>query len=113
MKVSLGAEFHPFGNFMNYYGSLGFGLRHPFAQNTEELDAYFDYLLGVRISLFNLLQFSVSTERTDEVYKHKAMLSLSVRVVQVDAGVALESTSLANSFKGQGIGAFVALYVGF
>ena len=113
LKFSLGAEFHPFGNFMNYYGSLGFGLRHPFAQNTDELDAYFDYLLGVRISLFNLLQFSVSTERTDEVYKHKAMLSLSVRVVQVDAGVALESTSLANSFKGQGIGAFVALYVGF
>ena len=112
LKFSLGAEFHPFGNFMNYYGSLGFGLRHPFAQNTDELDAYFDYLLGIRLSLLNIVQFSVSTERTDEVYKHKAMLSLSVRLVQIDAGVALESTSLANSFKGQGVGAFVTAYVG-
>ena len=112
MKISLGAEFHPFGNFMNYFGSIGLGIRHPFAENKDELDTYFDYLVGVRVSLLNLIHFSVSTERTDEIYKHKAMLSLSVRLVQIDAGVALESTSLANSFKGQGVGAFVTAYVG-
>ena len=112
MKISLGAEFHPFGNFMNYFGSIGLGIRHPFAENKEELDTYLDYLVGVRLSLLNLIHFSVSTERTDEIYKHKAMLSLSVRFVQIDAGVALESTSLANSFKGQGVGAFVTAYVG-
>lgn len=113
MKLSVTADFHPFGNFINYCGGIGIGFKHPFSVIPEERGVYLDYLLSARFSLFNVLSVTVSTERTDEIYKHKALLAMNFRFIELDAGLALESASLVNSFKGNGIGAFVTAYIGF
>lgn len=113
MKITLGADFHPFSWIMYYYGSLGIGIKHPFAKNKTETGMYIDYLLGTRISLINMINLYISTERTDEVFIHKAVLGLNLRIVEIDAGVAFESASFASAFKGTGIGAFVTACVGF
>ena len=98
---------------MSCYGTLGIGIQHPFSPNPAETYFYVDYLVGAKISLYNILSLYVSTERTDEIYKHKAMLALNFRLVEIDAGVAFESANLQTSFKGPGLGAFVTASVGF
>ena len=113
MKIAVSADFKPFSWLMSYYGTLGIGIKHPFAQNRAETYAYIDYLIGTKLSLVNIISLYLSTERTDEIYKHKATLALNFRLVEVDAGVAFESSNLKTSFKGAGVGAFVTACVGF
>lgn len=113
LKMSISADFHPFSWIMSYYGTLGFGIQHPFSPNSAETYFYVDYLIGTRISLFNILSLYLSTERTDEIFKHKAVLALNFRLIEVDAGIAFESPNLQTSFKGPGLGAFVTASIGF
>ena len=113
MKLAVSAEFAPFSWLMKYYGTLGVGIKHPFAQNRSESYFYLDYLIGTKISLLNIISLYLSTERTDEIFKHKATLALNFRLVEVDAGIALESANLQTSFKGSGLGAFVTACIGF
>ena len=49
----------------------------------------------------------------DEVYKNALALSLNIRLVEVDAGVSLQSPNFTKSFTGAGLGAFVTLCIGF
>lgn len=112
MKLSVSAEFAPFW-LMKTYGTLGIGIKHPFAQSRSESYFYVDYLIGTKISLLNIISLYLSTERTDEIFKHKATLALNLRLVEVDAGIALESANLQTSFKGSGLGAFVTACIGF
>ena len=113
MKLAVSANFKPFSWLMSYYGTLGLGIKHPFAQNKAETYVYVDYLIGTKLSLVNIISLYLSTERTDEIYKHKATLALNFRLVEVDAGIAFESSNLKTSFKGSGLGAFVTACVGF
>ena len=113
MKFAVSAEFRPFSWLMTYYGTLGVGIKHPFAKSREESYFYFDYLIGTKLSLINIISLYLSTERTDEIFKHKATLALNFRLVEIDAGIALESENLKTSFKGSGLGAFVTACIGF
>lgn len=113
MKFAVSAEFSPFSWLMKYYGTLGVGIKHPFAQDRSEIYFYLDYLIGTKISLVNIISLYLSTERTDEIFKHKATLALNFRLVEIDAGIALESANLQTSFKGSGLGAFVTACIGF
>ncbi|MCQ2591665.1 MAG: hypothetical protein MJ188_02680 [Treponema sp.] len=113
MKFFVGGNFHPWGNFMSFYGGFGVGYKHPGAELKEERGAYTDYLAGVKISLFNMISLYGSTERTDEIFIHKASLALNLRLIEVDAGVAYESASLQKSFSGSGLGAFATVCIGF
>lgn len=113
MKFAISAEFSPFSWLMKYYGTLGVGIKHPFAQDRSEIYFYLDYLIGTKISLVNIISLYLSTERTDEIFKHKATLALNFRLVEIDAGIALESANLQTSFKGSGLGAFVTACIGF
>ena len=113
MKFAVSAEFTPFSWLMKYYGTLGVGIKHPFAQDRSESYFYLDYLIGTKISLINIISLYLSTERTDEIFKHKATLALNFRLVEIDAGIALESANLQTSFKGSGLGAFVTACIGF
>ena len=113
MKFSISANFTPFSWLMSYYGTLGIGIKHPGAKNRAETYAYVDYLIGTKLSLINIISLYLSTERTDEIYKHKATLALNFRLVEVDAGLAFESANLQTSFKGSGLGAFVTACIGF
>lgn len=113
MKFAVSAEFSPFSWLMKYYGTLGIGIKHPFAETRSESYFYLDYLIGTKISLVNIISLYLSTERTDEIFKHKATLALNFRLVEIDAGIALESANLQTSFKGSGLGAFVTACIGF
>lgn len=112
MKISLMGNFHPWNGVMEYYGGIGLGFDHPFASDPADRGAYFDYLIGTRFGILNLLNFYLSTERTDRIYIHKAIVALNLRLIELDVGVASESTSLINSFKAGGVGAFVNVSVG-
>ena len=113
MKLAISADFKPFSWLMSYYGTLGIGIKHPFAKNTDETYAYIDYLIGTKISFVNIISLYLSTERTDEIFKHKATLALNLRLVEIDAGVALESANIETSFRGSGVGAFITACIGF
>lgn len=113
MKFSVSANFTPFSWLMSYYGTLGIGIKHPFSKTKGEMYPYIDYLIGTKLSLWNMISLYLSTERTDEIYKHKATLALNFRIVEVDAGIAFESANLQTSFKGSGLGAFVTACIGF
>lgn len=111
-KLGVSADFHPFGSLLTTSGYLGIGVRHPFATNKNETQAYIDYSVAGRFSLWNILSFEASHSRMDEIYKNQFALELNIRLVEVDAGVSFQSTSFAKSFEGAGVGAFVTVCVG-
>lgn len=112
LKLNVNANFHPWNGIMEYYAGLGIGFDHPFASNPFDRGYYFDYILGTRFGLFNLLNVYLSTERTDRLFINKAMLSLNIRLVEIDVGVASESTSFIKSFQAGGLGGFANVKVG-
>lgn len=112
MKVSIGGNFHPFNDVMEYYGLLGVGIEHPFTQNISDLDFYIDYQLGTRVGFVNLLCLYLQTERIDKIYSHKLMVELNLRYLELNLGIAAQSSDFVNSFKGAGLGAFVTVTVG-
>ena len=113
LKFMLSGKFHPFNGVMDYYGGLGFGIEHPFAQDGVEADFYLEYLLGMRLGFWNTLNFYLSTELTDKIYIHKLMINFNIRVIELKGGVSAESSSFVGSFRGNGVGAFVQVSCGF
>ena len=120
LKLGVSADFHPFGSLLCTTGYLGVGCRHPFASainqkngGVDETQFYVDYSIGGRLSLWNILSFSLSHSCMDEVFKNQFTVELNIRVIEVDAGVSFQSTSFAQSFTGAGVGAFVTVCVGF
>lgn len=112
MKLTLGADLHAWNNVMNYYGSVGVCLEHPFSGENILDTLYFDYLAGLRVSLFNLISLNCSTERTDKVYKQKLALGLNIRLIELDVGVATASSDFMCSLKGGGLSAFAGIHLG-
>lgn len=120
LKLGVSANFHPFGSLLCTTGYLGIGCRHPFASainqkngGVDETQFYVDYSIGGRLSLWNVLSFSMAHSRMDEIFKNQFAVELNIRVIEVDAGVSFQSTNFAQSFTGAGMGAFVTLCIGF
>ncbi len=113
MKLGVSADFHPFGNLLSTNGYIGVGIRHPFAKQKSETDFYWDYAVGGRLSLWNILSFELSHSRYDEIFKNQFAVALNIRLVEVDVGVSSQSASFAKAFTGAGIGGFVTVCVGF
>ncbi|MBP5567657.1 MAG: hypothetical protein J6X54_00370 [Treponema sp.] len=112
MKFNINGKFHPFNGVMDYYAGLGLGIEHPFASEGVKTDFYFDYFLGMRLGFWNVLNFYVSTERTDKIYSHKFKVDINLRIFELMVGVAAESSSFTGSFRGAGVGAFAQVSVG-
>lgn len=112
LKLNIGGDFHAWNNIMNYYGNIGICLEHPFARNLDEMSIYFDYLFGLRVGVFNILNLSVSTECTDKIYKQKVTAGINLKLAEVNVGVATASSDFAKSFSGCGASAFVDVHVG-
>lgn len=113
LKFAVGVDFHPVGNLLSDYAAIGIGVRHPFAKDKTETKAYIDYLVGTRLSLWNILILDVSHAREDEIFKNKATLGLNLRLVEADIGVSLQSVDFAKSFSGAGLGVDLAICIGF
>ncbi len=113
MKLGVSANFHPFGTLLTTKGYLGLGIRHPFAAEKSQTDSYVEYEIGGRLSLWNLLSFEASHSYYDEIFKNEFKVAVNIRLVEVDAGVSLQSANFAKSFQGAGLGAFVSVALGF
>ena len=113
MKLGISANFHPFGSLLTTDGYIGVGVRHPFAKDVSETKVYLDYSVAGRLSFWNFLSFEVSHSYMDQLFKNEFAVALNIRLVEVDAGVSLQSASFAKSFKGAGLGAFVTVAIGF
>ncbi|MBO4532807.1 MAG: hypothetical protein J5726_03830 [Treponema sp.] len=113
MKLGVSANFHPFGTLLTTNGYIGLGIRHPFATDKAETDTYVEYEIGGRLSLWNILSFEASHSYYDEIFKNELKVALNIRLVEVDAGVSLQSANFAKSFQGAGVGAFVTVCIGF
>lgn len=112
LKLTVGGDFHPWNNIMNYYGNLGLCFEHPFAQNMEESSFYVDYLLGIHLRVLSVLNLNLSTERTDKVFCQKMSAGLNFRLLEVNIGVASASSDFVCSFKQAGANIFFDVHVG-
>ena len=110
LKLNLGIDYALVNNFIYLNGLIGVGVRHPFMDGAQ---VYPEYAAGLKLTLAGFVSLQVSTDYFDQVFSHTLAASMSLRFVQVDAGVKFSSTDFIKSFSGSGIGAFATVYVGF
>lgn len=111
-KLTIGGDFHPWNNIMNYYGNIGLCFEHPFAQNMSDSSFYVDYLLGIHLRVLTVLNLNLSTERTDKVFCQKMSVGMNFRLFEVNLGLASASSDFACSFKQGGANVFFDVHVG-
>ena len=99
----------PFNSIFLYEVGLGFGIHHPFVEGSY---AYFEYYLASSIHLGGFFETKLSTEYTDQVFKHQLQTKLNLRLVELDLGFSFESSTFAKSFSASGFGAFVSVSAG-
>ena len=90
--------------------AAGFGIYHPFND-----DAFFypEYYLSAGINCFDFFKAKLSTEYTDQIFKHQAAVDVNVRLVEIECGVSFQSTDFLKSMNVTGIGAYVVTSIGF
>ena len=69
-KLGASVDFHPNGTLLSTYGYLGLGVRHPFAKQKSETQAYIDYTVGGKLSLWNMFTIDLCHSYNDEVFKN-------------------------------------------
>lgn len=109
MKINAYAIYNPIG-FLTLVGGGGCGIRHPFG---EEFYVYPEYYFAATVSLLDILKATVSTEYTDEMFKHELTGIVNLRVFELDLGVSLQSGNFAQSFNMAGFGAKIGVALGF
>lgn len=112
-KLNVGADFAPFGNLLHLNASFGLGVRNPFSKIKADTYAYCEYFAGCKVSALNIVGASISTEYTDEVFKHAIGFFLNLRATEIDFTISTSSSDFAKSCKGAGIAANLVLYAGF
>lgn len=110
LKLNGHIDYALLGGLIKFDGGLGFGLRHPYAENAK---FYPEYYFACTANLIDLLRMAISTEYTDQVFIHQVMLDFNVRFLELKTGVSLQSSSFEKSFSTSGFGAFVYLSLGF
>lgn len=110
LKAGAGVIWDGLGSSVIFYASGGVGMRYPF---TSMMIVYPEYVAGVDLSLFNILGATISMQYVDKVFANKFDVFLNTRVLQVNAGVSLESASFVGSFKLGGAGFHLGLSLGF
>lgn len=113
LKANAYIKVNLFDKYSYLFAGGGIGIRHPFAQDSTETKVYLEYNAGLRLSVFNVISFNLSTEYTNELFIHQFVLQFNLRLVEVDAGVGVSGTDFVNSFKVTGANAFIGASVGF
>ncbi len=110
MKLTGYVDYKLMGSLLSTKLGGGLGVYHPFVDNTK---FYPEYYIGATLNIFYILKLGLSTEYTDRVFKHQTSFTFNTRILQLDVGTSLQSTSFTKSFTGSGYGAFVMFTVGF
>lgn len=110
LKFDVYVNYAPMGSLFNFCAGAGFGVFHPFVKNFY---FYPEYYFGVDMSLARLITVGLSTEYTNQVFRHELSLDFNVRFVEIAAGVSMQSGSFTKSFAATGFGAYVLFALGF
>lgn len=110
LKLDIYADKNMLGTLFNARAGAGFGIRRPFS---EAAVFYPEYYLGFTVNLIDILKVRVSTEYTDQLFKHELGTTLNVRIVQFDIGVSSQSSSFKKSMAVAGLGGYAYLTMGF
>ncbi len=110
LKAKAYATYTPILGLVEFCGGAGFGIYHPFND-----DAFFypEYYLSAGINCFDFFKAKLSTEYTDQIFKHQAAVDVNVRLVEIECGVSFQSTNFLKSMNVTGIGAYVVTSIGF
>ncbi len=95
-----------------FTGGAGFGVVHPFSSDVSEISVYPEYFAGANLSLGGVLNAHVSTEYMDRIFKHEVGLGLNIRILELNAGISLQSTDFKTSFTMSGLGSYLTLAIG-
>ena len=109
LKAMAYANFAPFGELLQLTGGVGVGVRRPFVNP----QSYFEYYAGAKASVLGgILGAGISTEYTDQMYINQLNATFALRFIQVDAGIAVSSSSFVKSFNFSGVGAYIMISTG-
>lgn len=112
-KLNVQADFTPLGDFLVISSGFGIGIRNPFAENQNETKVYPEYYFGCKLISKGIAMGCVSTEYKDEIFKHQIAGMFNLRLFQLETGFAAASASIASSFRGAGVSAYVITSWGF
>ncbi|MCR4630901.1 MAG: hypothetical protein K5786_04655 [Treponema sp.] len=105
-------DFYPMRNFLDLRVGGGVGIYHPFmTDDTSEF--YFQYYLGLTVNIINMLKFSLSSEYTKQIFVQQAGFVLNLRIIEIDLGLSMQSSSFAKSWLGSGFGGYLVFSMGF
>lgn len=97
-------------SFVTLVAGGGLGIRHPFG---DGFYCYPEYYASVSVSLAKILKATVSTEYTDQLFRHQLMGTVNLRVFELNTGISLQSGSFLQSFNAAGFGAKIGVALGF
>lgn len=103
-------NYTPWHSIFLYELGLGLAVHHPCINDSY---TYFEYYFASSFHLGGFFEAKLSTEYTDEVFKHQLQTKLNLRLIELDLGASLESSSFAKSFSTAGFGAFISVSTGF
>lgn len=110
MKFNLYADYLLMGNVLKLRAGGGMGVFRPFLTDSF---TYPEYYFSAGINLFDFIKASISTEYTNQIFKHQIALGINVRLIELDCGVSLQSTNFMKSFSNNGFGAYAIVSIGF
>lgn len=111
IKFGIEAAFRPFGYWFTVSGLLGCGIRDPYFSETRSV--FVEYDVGATVSLFKILDATLSSGYKNKIFVQTVGISLNARVLQLDAKLIFQSASFSKSFTGAGAGAYVGVKIGF
>lgn len=105
-------EFRPFGDLATFDAGLGLGVRNPFSGDENEIHAFAEYYLGAGVNVLGIVGATISTEYTNEIFRHQLGTMFNLRLFELDLGVSTQSANFSTSFKLAGFGAYVNVAFG-
>ena len=110
LKVGVYASKDLLGTLLNARAGGGLGIQRPFCIGVY---CYPEYYAGITLNLINIFKVGLSTEYTNQMFKHQIGTSVNVRLIQLDFGISSQSSSFKKSFEVSGVGAYAYVTVGF
>lgn len=109
-RLGLSASYAPFGSWLRLQPMIALAVRDPYSSNAI---FYPEYGFDIRLSLFEILIFTIGTAYTNQIFEQKAGFALNCRVLELIAQASLCGTSFQSSFNQNGYGVFVGVRTGF
>ena len=108
MRFDAHVKLKPFSNnFLVFKPSVGMSIDI----NNEE--TFFNAGLGIQLNLIDFFIIDASSSYTETIWVHQLGMALNLRAFELNLKAALRSSSLENSFQGQGFGVGVGLRFGW